>query len=147
MSKPRTAPKSSGEIMWRLTAGVMMAALALAGCASMDDMKRGTGKTLEIRDRSYDEIWQATLKVADEHFEILEKDKVTGVIKAERTTHFSGEIGDSVRIFITPPTPGADNYVVEIVKREKLKTQVKDQDVERKVLRDIRNVLDGQPIR
>jgi hypothetical protein len=122
-------------------------ALILTACATMDDVKPGTGRSLEIRGHSYDEIWRAVLRVADEHFEILERDQARGVIRAERTLHFMGEGGDWVGIFITPSTPGADVYVVEVVKRKKLRTQLTGQDWEQKVLRDLQDVLAARPMR
>ncbi len=126
---------------------LMVTLFLIAACATMDDVKQGTGRSLEIRGHTYDEVWRATLRVADEHFEIRERDQQRGVIRAERTAHFMGESGDWVGIFITPSAPGADAYVIEVVKRRKLRTQVSGQDWERKVLRDVQDVLDGRPMR
>jgi hypothetical protein len=121
--------------------------LFLAACASIEDVKQGTGKSLTIKGRSYDEVWQAAHRVAVEHFEILEQDQARGIIRGERQFHFMGEGGDWVGIFITPPAPGTEAYLVEGVKRRKLRTQVSGQDWEKKVLRDLRDVLDGKPMR
>ena len=121
--------------------------LTATGCASMDDVQRGTGRSVEIQNRSYEEIWRAALRVADAHFTILEQDQQRGIIHAERTMHFMGEWGDWVGIFITPSHPGAGRYVVEVVKRKKLRTQVSGQDWERKIPRDLLDVLDGRPMR
>ncbi len=45
--------------------------------------------------------------------------------------------GAWVGTYITPPTPGAPVYTVEIVRRKKMTTNVGEQDWEYKMLRDI----------
>jgi len=120
--------------------------LGFAGCATMEDVKPGGGRTLEVRGHSYEEIWQAALKVADEHFEIREQDQAQGVIRAERTYTMWG-YGAWVGIYIVPPTAGADRYTVEIVSRKKLATNITEQGWEKKVLRDLDDVLGGRPMR
>jgi hypothetical protein len=42
----------------------------------------GNGKKAAITERTYDEVWRAALKVADEHFEVREQDPARGVILA-----------------------------------------------------------------
>src|SRR5881392_3236159 len=73
----------------------------VAGCRSVDSVTPGRGRTVEIRGHTYDEIWRAAIRVADEHADILERDEARGVIRAERTYHFMGDNG-WIGIFITP---------------------------------------------
>jgi hypothetical protein len=118
----------------------------VSGCASMADVRPGDGKVLIIRDRSYEDIWEAAVQVAREHFEIREQDKAKGTIRAERTAHFNSW-GEWVGIFVTPTMPDANRYRVEVVSRRKSRGQISGQGWEGKTLRDLRDVLDGRPIR
>ncbi len=125
---------------------LFLACLLLAGCQSMADVQPGDGRTLTITGREYAAVWQAAVRVADEHFEIREQDQARGVILAERTIAAWG-YGAWVGIYITPPAAGATAYTVEVVSRKKLMTNVTEQGWEKKVLRDLLDVLDGKPIR
>ena len=108
----------------------------LTACAHSSDVKPGAGRKANITERSYDAIWMAAYKVADEHFEILEQDKTRGFIRYERTmTAIDG--GSYGGIYITPSNAGASNYTVEVVRVLKNRFQLTSQDWEYKVLRDI----------
>ncbi len=108
-----------------------------------------------ITGHSYDEIWAAVLKVAEEHFWISERDRSRGVITAERApARWRGEESRYVGIYITPPAPGADRYFIEVVTREPqggLRGMFANfgyvQNWEEKVPRNIQQVLAGQPMR
>lgn len=80
--------------------------ILLLGCQSMSDVQPGDGRKTTITGRSYEQIWQAAVKVADVHFEIREQDQTRGVILAERTIGAWG-YGAWVGIYITPPTADA----------------------------------------
>jgi hypothetical protein len=125
---------------------VFTLALLLTGCQSMADVHPGDGRTLTITGRDYDAIWRAAVRVADEHFEIREQDPARGTITGERTITAWGW-GAWVGIYITPPTADAGTYTVEVVNRKKLMTNLGEQGWEKKVLRDLQNVLDGEPVR
>lgn len=121
-------------------------ALLLTACQSMSDVKPGNGKTATITGKSYERVWAAAVKVADAHFAIREQNQATGVITAERTVTMWGW-GSWVGIYITPPTPGAPSYRVEVVNRKKATGNIGEQGWEEKALRDIQDVLDGRPMR
>lgn len=127
--------------------GALLLALLLTGCQSMVDVKPGDGRTLTVTDRSYAAIWQAALTVADEHFEIHQQDQARGVIVAERTMIPFRSPGSWVGIYITPPTAGAAVYTVEVVSRKKWVGGLLEQGWEKKLLRDLQDVLEGRPMR
>jgi hypothetical protein len=135
------ARKSTGPAIVAL-----FALLALAGCQSMADVTPGDGKAATITGKTYDQVWAASVKVADEHFEIWKQDKAAGTITAERTVTMWGW-GSWVGIYITPAASGAPNYRVEVVSRKKQKGNLGEQGWEGKTLRDIQDVLDGRPMR
>jgi uncharacterized lipoprotein len=120
--------------------------LVLAACQSLSDVKPGDGKRLTIERRSYDDIWQAALRVAQEHFEIREQDRSRGIILVERTRTFM-EAPSWIGVFISPPASGANTYTVEVVRRKWMTTNVNVQNWETKVLRDLEDVLAGRPMR
>ena len=126
--------------------GAVLVILVLTACQSLSDVKPGDGKKLTIDRRSYDEIWLAALRVAREHFEIREEHQSRGVILAERTRTFM-EAPSWIGIYISPPATGANRYTVEVVRRKWMTTNVNVQDWERKVLRDLEDVLAGRPMR
>lgn len=109
---------------------------ALVGCQTMSDVKPGDGRKTTITGKSYDQIWEAAYKVTHEHLEIHKQDKTQGVIVGERPMS-AWSYGAWVGTYITPPTPGASAYTVEVVRRKKMTTNVGEQDWEYKMLRDI----------
>jgi hypothetical protein len=115
---------------------LIMATFGLAACQSMSSVRPGDGRKATIAGKSYDEIWSAAHKVCDEHFEIREQDKTRGVIIGERETHWT-DAPAWVGTYITPPTPGAPAYTIEVVRRKKMVTNVNVRDWEYKILRDI----------
>jgi hypothetical protein len=129
-----------------------IAAIALGvlfgACQSMSDVKPGDGKKATITGHSYEEIWQAALKVADEHFEIRRQDAAHGIIIGERTWHFA-RWGSWVGIYIVPADEGvgSGSHTVEVVMRTKSTWDFSEQGWESKVLRDLQDVLDGKPMR
>ena len=116
---------------------------ALVGCTSLGDVHPGEGKKATFRGYSYDEIWSAAYRVAEEHFEIREMDKTRGVIRAERTFHYMQGRGNWIGIYITPPRAGAPAYQVETVAIGKARVEILGQAWESKVLRHMRFALEN----
>ena len=131
------------KTVFRLAAFAML----FAACQTMADVKPGDGHRATIDKRSYDDIWKAATRVAEEHFEIRESDRERGTILAERPNGFV-EPGAWVGIFISPASTGAPTYTVEVVRRKKMTTNVGVKDWEQKVIRDIFFVLNnpGKPL-
>ena len=130
--------------------GVVLLVLSLllpfAGCASMDSVKPGSGRTWEARGRSYEEIWRAAIQVMNEHADIVRQDQAQGIIIADRPYHFMGDNG-WFGIFITPTSQASEKYRVEAVYRTRLYGQIPMQSWEQKLLRDIADTLEGRPLR
>ena len=132
---------TSRFIIAGLLAGIVV------GCQSASDVKPGDGRKAIISGKSYDQIWDATVKVAGEHFEVREQDKARGVILAQRIVSAFGW-GSWVGLYVTvtPPVTGATAYTIEVVRREKASGNIGEQDWEYKALRDIYRQLGLPPL-
>ena len=102
--------------------------------------KRGTEGTLTLGGQTCDQVWAAVVKVADADFEVRERDQQKGIIRAERTLSAHGN-GAWIDIYIVPPTSGSDRYTIQVFN---LKQNPQEQDWEKKVLRDVTDVLAGR---
>jgi hypothetical protein len=123
------------------SAGLLMLVVALAGCQSMADVQPGTGQRATITGHTYDEVWSAAVKVANAHFAIHEEAKAEGVIRGERRGIGDGWIG----IYLTGA--GAKAFTVEVVQKGKYRGQISWQDWEKRVLRELQDVLAGRSTR
>jgi len=83
--------------------------IAMAGCATMADVRPGHGRITEISGFTYEQVWAAALRVAATHFKVREADEAKGVIRAERDVDV-WSWGEWVGIFITPRAAGASSY-------------------------------------
>jgi hypothetical protein len=119
-------------------AGVLVVALTLGACQTMSDVQPGEGRSMTIAGHPYDQVWEATLRVAEEHFTIREQSKPEGVILAERSGIGGGWIG----IYFTGA--GANTLRIEVVRKGKYAGQISWTDWEQTVLREIQAAL-GQP--
>ena len=126
--------------------GTLVALIVLAGCASVGDLQPGTGASETFSGRGYDDVWAAAIRVVSEHFKITDSDKSRGIIRAEREVHLTS-LGEYVAVFITPFSPGAASYRVEVGSRKKVRTQQSVQGWETRILREMRDVLAGRPLR
>ena len=92
----------------------------IIGCAEVTRVESGSGLRLEVEGRTYDQIWQAAIKVVGEHLTIgVGTDKGRGEIQAESTgATFSGDA--RVGVFITPANTPSPRYVIEVVSRKRV---------------------------
>src|SRR5262245_26414940 len=89
-------------------------AAALAARAPIHGLRPGDGGTifLEVRDKSYDQIWNAAVAAAGRSLQVLESNKETGIIRA-RPSMSLARWGEDVGIFVRP-TGRASVYTVEV---------------------------------
>ena len=120
--------------------------LLFPACASISDLRPGDGHAITIDGRAYGDIWNAAMKVANEHVDVCKSDRGTGTILAERDVSFTSW-GERVGIFVTPTTEGAPRYRIEVVNRKKSQGQITGQGWEHKVTRVIEDVLGGRLMR
>jgi hypothetical protein len=121
----------------RWAPGLALATL-LAGCQTFSDAQPGQGRNVVIAGHPYDQIWEAALKVARQHFVIHEEAKTEGIIFGER----GGTAGGWVAIYLTGA--GANAYRVEVVRKGKYVGQLTWTDWEKRVLAEVQAAL-GMP--
>lgn len=92
----------------------LLAVLFISGCANIGTLQQGTGgTTIEVRGKSYDEIWKAVVKTANYRLIIVDDDKETGSLRAEKGVGRT-KWGEVVTVFVRPTTPTAPVYTVEV---------------------------------
>ena len=98
--------------MKRWTIFLLSAVFLITGCATIGTLKPGAGgSTFEVRGKSYDEVWKAVVRTASRSLTIVESNKESGVLKAEKGAGMA-TWGEVVGIFVRPTSNGAAVYTV-----------------------------------
>ena len=106
----------------------LFVAVFISGCATVDTLQPGTGgSTFEIRGKSYDEIWKAVVITASRSLTIVESNKETGTVRAEKGAGMT-TWGEVVGIFVRPTSNGAPVYTVEVQSLKRSRIQITGQD-------------------
>ena len=106
----------------------LFVALSISGCATIDTVQPGTGgSTFEVRGKSYDEIWKAVVRTASRSLTIVESNKETGTLRAEKGVGMA-TWGEVVGIFVRPTNNGAPVYTVEVQSLKRSRVQITGQD-------------------
>ena len=107
----------------------LFVALSISGCATIDTVQPGTGgaPTFEVRGKSYDEIWKAVVRTASRSLTIVESNKETGTLRAEKGVGMA-TWGEVVGIFVRPTNNGAPVYTVEVQSLKRSRVQITGQD-------------------
>lgn len=99
-----------------------------AGCATIDSVQPGAGgSAFEVRDRTYDEIWEAVEKTASRSLTVVENQKETGTLRAEKGIGVT-TWGEVVGIFVRPTTDGAPVYTIEVQSLKRSRAQITGHD-------------------
>jgi hypothetical protein len=107
---------------------IMLLATGLLGCSTTDSLQTGTGgSTFEIRGKTYDEIWRAVNRTASRSLTIIESNKESGTLKAERGAGLA-TWEEVVGIFVKPSRNGAPTYTVEVQSLKRSAVQITGQD-------------------
>ncbi len=115
-------------------------ATLVAGCQTIADVPPGAGKKEVVQGHTYDQVWDSAYQVAAKHLTVVEHNKSAGTILAEEPVSV-WSYGAWVGIYITPPTPGAGAYTVEVVSRKRQAFDIGVGDWETKVLSDLTAAL------
>jgi uncharacterized protein YceK len=106
----------------------LFVAVFISGCATIDTLQPGTGgSTFEIRGKSYDEIWKAVVTTASRSLTIVESNKETGTVRAEKGAGMA-TWGEVIGIFVRPTSNGSPVYTVEVQSLKRSRLQITGQD-------------------
>ncbi len=123
------------------TLWIILLSLLLSSCATIEDLRPGTGSVIDIKGHTYDQIWKAAVKATNKNLTIVYNNKSRGEIRAEAAAKIASW-GEVVGVFITPTTPKAPKYTVEVVSQTRSKIQITGQNWERSILASIQVDLD-----
>lgn len=99
---------------------VFTLSLALSGCGVMtvstDELRPGSsdGIVLTTNGRTYDQVWKAAISAMSNGMSVVESHRPSGTIKSRVGSAPSGKV---VAIFITPTTPDAREYKIQLVSK------------------------------
>jgi hypothetical protein len=101
----------------------------ISACASSADLKRGNPKAakFEVSGKSYSDVWRSANKVVSQQLSIIQSDKPSGVLKAEKGAGITTS-GEVVGVFISPQDEKAASYSVEVLSLKRSSMQVTGQD-------------------
>jgi hypothetical protein len=120
---------------------ILVLVTCLTSCQSIADVRPGNGHKTTTSGKTYDEVWDAAYKTANEDFEIQHQDKRHGTILGEVPRGAWGS-GGWVGIYLTPSTTGAGNYTLEVVwRKRRLVRDIGEREWGYVVLRDICHAL------
>lgn len=121
---------------------LVVTAFCLTSCATVDSLNRGGGGSVfEVRGKTYDEIWRASVRSMSRSLTIVQSRKDFGEIKAEARAGIA-TWGEVVGVFISPARPGAAAYFVEVQSLKRAMAQITGQDWEESVKTSIKAELD-----
>jgi hypothetical protein len=130
---------------------LVTACLMLQACATSADLKRGgTGQSFVVQGKSYDQVWDASLRtlggVSDDrsldiqrNLRVTSSDKAAGRIEATSDISF-WSYGEIVGVFITPPR-NAPEHEIYVESLSKVKTNVTSNNWEDEVITAIKAEL------
>ena len=128
--------------MKRWTIFLLSAVFLITGCATIGTLKPGAGgSTFEVRGKSYDEVWKAVVRTASRSLTIVESNKESGVLKAEKGAGMA-TWGEVVGIFVRPTSNGAAVYTVEVQSLKRDRLQITGQDWTNTMISGIKAELD-----
>jgi uncharacterized protein YceK len=114
----------------------------LSGCATTDTLQPGTGgSSFEVRGKTYDEIWKAVVRTASRSLTIVENNRETGTLRAEKGVGMA-TWGEVVGIFVRTTSNGAPVYTIEVQSLKRSRIQITGQDWTTTMISGIKAELD-----
>lgn len=115
---------------------------SLSGCATIDTLQPGTGgSSFEVRGKTYDEIWKAVVRTASRSLTVVESNKETGMLRAEKGAGMA-TWGEVVGVFVRPTSNGASVYTIEVQSLKRSRVQLTGQDWTSTMIAGIKAELD-----
>ncbi|MDD0999294.1 hypothetical protein M5G20_25985 [Pseudomonas sp. TNT2022 ID1044] len=102
--------------------------LGVSGCSTIDGLQpTDTGITIDVPNKSYNEIWKSSVTAMSTNLAIVEMNKGAGVIKSEAPAGMA-TWGEVIGLFITPVSPSAESYSIRVVSKKRATYQITGQN-------------------
>jgi hypothetical protein len=102
--------------------------LSISACSTVDGLEPSdTGITIDVSNKSYNEVWKSSISAMSTNLAIVEMNKKAGVIKSEAPAGMA-TWGEVVGLFVTPVVPSADSYSIRIVSKKRSTYQITGQN-------------------
>lgn len=125
-----------------LLAAFILVLASTSGCATIDTLQPGTGgSSFEIHGKSYDEIWKAVVRTASRSLTVVESNKETGTLRAEKGVGMA-TWGEVVGVFVRPTSNGAPVYTIEVQSLKRSRVQLTGQDWTSTMIAGVKAELD-----
>ncbi len=125
-----------------ILAAAIFVLMSISGCATVDTLQPGTGgSSFEIRGKTYDEIWKAVVRTTSRSLTVVESNKETGTLKAEKGVGMA-TWGEVVGVFVHPTNNGAKVYTIEVQSLKRSRVQLTGQDWTSTIIAGVKAELD-----
>lgn len=120
------------------------ACLGVSACSTIVGLQpTDNGVTVEVRNKTYNEVWKSSVSAMSSGLAIVEINKSSGVIKSEAPAGMA-TWGEVIGLFVTPVSPSADSYSIRIVSKKRSTYQITGQDWAPSIAARIRADLDAE---
>jgi hypothetical protein len=121
----------------------LLAALTITGCATTDTLQPGKSDSAKftVENKTYDQVWKASVKAVSSQLTIVQKSKENGIIKAEKGVGMA-TWGEVVGVFISPAGTAATKFMVEVQSYKRSRLQITGQDWTQTIVTAIETELD-----
>ncbi|MBV7552058.1 hypothetical protein KW841_06805 [Pseudomonas sp. PDM28] len=118
--------------------------LWVAACSTVDGLQPSDrGVTVEISNKTYNEVWKSSVSAMSTNLAIVEINKSAGVIKSEAPAGMA-TWGEVIGLFVTPISKTADTYTIRIVSKKRSTYQITGQDWAPSIAARIQADLDSE---
>ena len=110
------------------------------GCATIGSINPGSGSTFTVKEKSYEEIWESAVRTMTNDLSLAKSNKDTGIIKSKASVGVASW-GAVVGLFIKPPKKNQDEYIVEVVSKKRMQTQITGPNWEKRIITNMKAEL------
>jgi uncharacterized protein YceK len=108
------------KLLWAL-----LVIFTLSGCATVGTLNKGEGQTYLAKGHSFDEVWDAAIKVVSRSLTIVDLNKNAGKISAESKSGMT-TWGEVIAVYVSKGPDDERTY--EVISQKRLVMQITGQD-------------------
>ena len=115
--------------------------LGLSACATSSSISKSDGKSFQVHDRSYGDVWNAAILTVASVGAIESQDRYRGEVRGHKGAS-AWSWGDAVGVFIEPSEESARNFTVTVVSEHVAQGQITGQDFKDTMIEVMKAQLD-----